>query len=210
LNETLSSILRRTRELEQALQAELARRREALPFSVEDGRIRFDPATRQAHRDLKVHLLGYLRATRPLLLLSLPFIYSVAIPLLLLDAVLSLYHAICFPIYGIPKVRRRDFFVFDRAQLAYLNAIEKVHCAYCSYANGLLAYAREIVGRTEQYWCPIKHSRHVEAAHGRYPRFFEYGDAAAYRSELAALREELRREGEQDIAPKPPGPITPL
>jgi hypothetical protein len=91
-------------------------------------------------------------------------------------------------------VRRREYLLFDRAQLAYLNVIEKAHCFYCSYANGLLAYAREIVGRTEQYWCPIKHSGRVEAAHARYPRFVEYGDGDSYHRELAVLREELRLE----------------
>ena len=81
------------------------------------------------------------------------------------------------PVYGIHKVLRQDRFVFDRAQLGYLNLFERVNCAYCSYANGLISYVREIAGRTEQYWCPIKHARRMHDAHGRYHEFFEYGDA---------------------------------
>ena len=65
-------------------------------------------------------------------------------------------------------MRRRDYFVFDRHHLAYLNAIEKLNCAYCSYANGLVAYVREIAGRTEQFWCPIKHARRAIGAHAHY------------------------------------------
>lgn len=34
--------------------------------------------------------------------------------------------------------------------------MEKVNCVYCSYFNGLMSYLREIAGRTEQYWCPIR------------------------------------------------------
>jgi hypothetical protein len=94
----------------------------------------------------------------------------------------------------IPKVQRREYLVFDRAQLACLNVIEKAHCLYCSCANGLLAYASEIVGRTEQFWCPIKHSWHVQAAHARYPRFAEYGDGDSCHRELRAVREEFRQE----------------
>jgi hypothetical protein len=42
--------------------------------------------------------------------------------------------------------------IFDRTHLAYLNLVEKINCAYCSYGNGLAAYLREIAARTEQYW----------------------------------------------------------
>ncbi len=46
------------------------------------------------------------------------------------------------------KVRRADYIVMDRWQLRYLNAMEIFHCAYCEYANGLIAYATEIAART--------------------------------------------------------------
>jgi hypothetical protein len=61
-----------------------------------------------------------------------------------------------FPVTGPREHRRRAFFVLDRRKLAYLNGIEKVNRGYCSYANGLLAYVREVAARTEEYWCPIK------------------------------------------------------
>lgn len=63
-----------------------------------------------------------------------------------------------------------------------MNTIEKINCAYCSYGNGVLGYAREIGSRTEQYWCPIKHARRVIAAQERYNLYADYGDAAAHRS----------------------------
>jgi hypothetical protein len=114
------------------------------------------------------------------------------VPLALLDLFLTLYQAACFPVYGIAKVRRADYLIFDRSQLAYLNAIEKLNCAYCSYANGLIGYLREIAGRTEQYWCPIKHARRVVAAHRHYAQFVDYGDAEAYQRALPDLRPALR------------------
>jgi hypothetical protein len=79
------------------------------------------------------------------------------------------------------RMRRGDYIVFDRYHLGYLNALEKLNCAYCSYANGLIAYVREIAGRTEQYWCSIKHARRVIGAHSYYAQFHDYGDAAAFR-----------------------------
>ena len=109
-------------------------------------------------------------------------------PLLLLDSFVFLYQLICFPVYGIPKVRRSDYQIFDHQDLAYLNLLEKINCAYCSYANGLMSYIKEIVARTEQYWCPIKHARRILQAHSRYNRFADYGDGDAYRNELKSIR----------------------
>jgi hypothetical protein len=74
-----------------------------------------------------------------------------------------------------------------------MNGIEKVNCTFCSYANGLIAYVREVAARTEQYWCPIKHSRAIPTPHQRYRVFFDYGDAQRYRKELPALRRALRQ-----------------
>ena len=114
---------------------------------------------------------------------------------------MSLYQAICFRVYGIPQVRRRDYLVFDRKSLAYLNAMEKLNCAYCSYANGVIAYVREVAARTEQYWCPIKQARRVIGRHARYAEFTEYGDAEHYRERLRSLREDLRDEPEPETPP---------
>ena len=95
----------------------------------------------------------------------------------------TIYQAVCFPIYRVPKVRRQDYLIFDRGRLAYLNAIEKVGCVYCSYANGLLAYIAEIAARTEQRFCPIQHAHPPAQLHARYPHFLPYGDARAYRAQ---------------------------
>jgi hypothetical protein len=122
------------------------------------------------------------------------------IPLALLDASVSLYQAICFRVYRIDRVKRSDFLAWDRERLAYLNIIEAVNCAYCSYGNGVIAYAREIVSRTEQYWCPIKHALRIPDPHQRYYDFLEYGDADGYRKRLGEFRDALR---EVPATPKP-------
>jgi hypothetical protein len=125
-----------------------------------------------------------------------------ALPLLLLDLSFALYQATSFPLYGIAKVRRRDYFVLDRARLPYLNPIEKVHCFYCSYANGLIAYVREITARTEQYWCPIRHEREPAGVHDRYGGFIEYGDAGSFEARSQELRRRLA-EGDAQATDAP-------
>jgi hypothetical protein len=141
----------------------------------------------QEHRRQKRSSWKHLRSTEYLVILSSPLIYGCVVPFLLVDASVGLYQLVCFPIYGIPKVRRSDYLVFDRGRLAYLNTIEKVGCIYCSYVNGLLAMITEIAARTEQHFCPIKHARRLLQAHSRYGKFLPYGDARAYREQSDAI-----------------------
>lgn len=117
---------------------------------------------------------------RPQNLITGPIIYGMIVPLAILDLFVSFYQATCFPIYGVPKARRGDYIVFDRQKLEYLNFIEKFHCTYCAYGAGLIAYVGEIVSRTEQYFCPIKHAHKILGTHSRYARFLDYGEAADY------------------------------
>ena len=133
-------------------------------------------------------LLPKLLPNRPWNLITAPVIYSMIVPLLILDLFVSLYQATCFPIYGIARVCRGDYIIFDRQHLAYLDAVDKVHCSYCAYGTGLIAYVNEIVARTENYFCPIKHARSVVRPHSRYARFLDYGDAADYATRLEAIR----------------------
>jgi hypothetical protein len=156
------------------------------------GRVWFDRELRDAHRRLRQSIPAYVLGSDIPSLLTAPVIYSLLIPLVILDFWVTLYQSVCFPIYGIARVPRRRFFALDRHRLAYLNGIERVNCTFCSYANGLMAYVREIAARTEQYWCPIKHARTIPVPHGRYYLFFDYGDAERYRRDLMPLREALR------------------
>ena len=178
-------LIEKIRGLEHELEAEIARRRIDLKFGIERGRVVFEREILQLHRRARTSLWRYIVKGRPLVVLTAPFILSLIVPLLLLDLFVSLYHAVCFPAYGLTKVRRKDYLVFDRHHLAYLNVLEKLNCAYCSYANGLIAYVREIASRTEQYWCPIKHASRLQGTHPRYADFADFGDADAFARELA-------------------------
>lgn len=189
----IAVLIEKIHALEIELDAELAKRRAELRIGLEHGRIAFEEELLRRHRQLRQKLLPYLFGAHPLVMLSSPVIYAGIVPFLLLDLFVSLYQAVCFPIYGIAKIKRADYLVFDRHHLAYLNALEKLNCAYCSYANGIIAFTREIAARTEQYWCPIKHARRVIGTHARYASFDDYGDAEGYQDRLAKLRKALAK-----------------
>ena len=134
-------------------------------------------------------------ASGTLTALTAPLIYSMVVPFLLLDLGVTIYQFVCFPVYRIARVRRSDYMLFDRARLPYLNLLERLNCAYCSYANGVIEYVREVAARTEQYWCAIKHSHQPSAPHERYGAFAEFGDARGYERKRENLRTALSRRG---------------
>lgn len=194
MNQRIVDIGDQIHRLESELEVEFARRRTELAFTIKGHVVRFEERVLKRHREIKARLSQYILGARPLFILAAPLIYSLIIPFVLLDLFISVYQFVCFPLFGIPTVRRSDYLVIDRIHLSYLNVIEKINCAYCAYANGLIAYAREITSLTEQYWCPIKHARRVIAAHERYRNFVDYGDAESYRTELEVLRLQVRQK----------------
>ncbi|MBI3563590.1 MAG: hypothetical protein HY079_00170 [Elusimicrobia bacterium] len=184
------------RELEEEFERELAEKRARFRYSIATGRAEFAAEMASLHRRLRTGWVAFLWDAPPASLLVAPVIYSLLVPLALFDAWLWLYQSVCFPIYGIDKVERARYLQLDRGDLPYLNWIERANCDYCGYANGLIAYAREVAARTEQYFCPIKHSRRCTGAHSRYGLFVDFGDAEDYRRSWRRLRDELRPEEE--------------
>ena len=186
-----SDLQRRIETFENEFESALDEKEKLFRYYWSKGKARFSREVRREHKQLKVRLSSYVFHARPLVLLAVPVIYVGIVPFLLLDLFLTLYQAVCFPIFGIPKAKRDDYLVFDRGRLAYLNLLEKLNCLYCSYANGLFAYATEIAARTEQHWCPIKHAQRVGAPHSRYWRFIDYGDAQSYRKQINKTRRDF-------------------
>lgn len=203
-------IIEQIKSLERDLYDELQHMQTRFSYKIEEGKVYFEEQTRRYHQTLATGLRTYLFQSSVLKIVTAPFIWACLFPALLLDGVVSLYQAICFPVYRIPKVRRRDYIRLDRHRLSYLNAIEKINCLYCGYFNGLMAYVSEIAARTEQHWCPIKHAYRQRALHNRYAKFFEYGDAAAYKEKRIAVRQDFadlsgkqgQAEGETKRRPK--------
>jgi hypothetical protein len=184
----IRDLLAQIQSLEDDLRTALHERESHIQFTIRGKRIEFEREARKVHAKLKRSFFHWVAKDRPQNFITGPVIYGMAVPLAMLDLFLTLYQATCFPIYGIAKVDRADYIVFDRHQLGYLNFIERFHCEYCAYANGLVAYAAEIIGRTEQYFCPIKHARKILGVHSRYAEFMAYGDSADFHARLEEYR----------------------
>lgn len=187
ISELLEEIRAREEELEDAIKTHEVE----FLYRLEGTKIKFDQAVEQAHRKLKVGIFQWLKKSNPLNVLSAPIIYSMIFPFMLLDLTISIYQLICFPLYKIQKVDRKKNIIIDRQHLSYLNSIEKLNCMYCGYINGLLTYSREIVARTEQYWCPIKHAKKILDPHRRYSHFADFGDPKSNHQHIMKMRDLL-------------------
>lgn len=203
MSDSLDLLLDKMRLLEKDILRELQRKEVEFFYEVRQGKVRFTDEARAHHRKLIKRFSAFIRDSRFMVLLTAPVIWACLVPVVLLDAMVTIYQAVCFPVYGIPKVKRSDYQRSDRRHLAYLNWVEKVNCEYCSYANGVIAAAGEIAARTEQYWCPIKHALRMKSLHSRYRFFFDYGDAERYREQVESLRrsfEDITEAGDQETA----------
>ena len=188
MNERITLLLAKMAELEDELRTAVHEQESRMFFQIKGKRIEFESTVKAAHRKLKTNFFRWLVTNRPQNLLTGPIIYSMIVPMVLMDLCVSFYQWSCFPIYGITKVRRGDYIVFDRRHLSYLNFIEVFHCTYCEYGNGLMGFMAEILARTEEYFCPIKHAHKILGTHRRYNRFLDYGDAADYEKKLEEFR----------------------
>jgi hypothetical protein len=188
MNDRIQNLLNQMAIIEDELHTAIAEQQTSMFFQIKGKRIEFEHSIKQAHKRLKKGFFRWLVTNRPQNLITGPVIYAMIIPLVILDVCVSFYQTACFPIYGIPKVKRANYIVFDRQHLDYLNWIEKFHCTYCAYGSGLIAYMCEIIARTEQYFCPIKHARKILGTHAHYAKFLDYGDAADYEARLEEFR----------------------
>jgi hypothetical protein len=181
----------RIRSLQKELQATVEEKEKAFRYHWHEGKAKFASPVISEHQKLKQGLAAYLLESRLLAVATAPIIYLGVVPFALLDLFLALYQDLCFPVYKIPKVRRSEYLIFDRSRLKYVNLLERLNCWYCSYANGLVAYATEVAARTEQHWCPIKHASRIRSPHSRYPHFVDYGDAQGYRRQVETVRNDF-------------------
>lgn len=153
-------------------------------FEFEKWKIKFSKKAREKNKLLKLPIISSKGIRLFKHILSAPFIYWMVIPIVFLDICLYIYQQWAFRLYWIPFVKRKDYIVYDRQHLDYLNFLDKFHCEYCSYVNWFLWYAVEVAWRTEAYWCPIKHAKKNKAYHSWQKTFADYWDPEWFEKEF--------------------------
>ncbi|PIW27086.1 MAG: hypothetical protein COW30_12040 [Rhodospirillales bacterium CG15_BIG_FIL_POST_REV_8_21_14_020_66_15] len=191
MDDEIEDLVKHLVRLEKEIEGKLEAQRETFQYRMEEGRAVFEDEVLRRHRRFRTGLVAFLRRSPLANILVAPAVYGLIVPLVILDVGVTAFQAVCFTVWRMERVRRSDYVVIDRHRLPYLNAIEKLNCVYCGYANGVIAYAREAASRTEQYWCPIKHALRRRTPHARYRHFIDYGDTRNFHERLEALRREV-------------------
>ncbi len=191
MSKPLDQLLEEIHELERSIAQKIQEKKQDLTYEISHGRAIFGEDVRRRHRALANRVWRTIRESSFLTIATAPVIYSLVLPIAMLDLFVSVYQFVCFRVYRMPRVLRSEYVVIDRYQLSYLNVIEKFNCVYCGYSNGVLAYAREIASRTEQYWCPIKHAKRAKGCHSRQCLFCEFGDGEAFHRSYEQLRKQF-------------------
>ena len=192
MSNRFDEIVEQIKKLEDELIDEIKTKEKEFFYEFENEKVKFKQNVIDEGRSKIISSIKYLSSFPVLAIFTIPFIWFMIIPAFITDILITVYQYICFPIYKIPRVKRADYIIMDRYNLFYLGKVEKINCWYCEYFNGVVSYVREIAGRTEQFWCPIKHSKHIKDKHSRYDKFFDYGDYIKYRNELERRRADFK------------------
>ncbi len=192
MSSRIDEIKKQIEELENELLEEFKKKQKEFFYEVKNRKIKFQKSVIEDGKSMLIGSIKYLSSFSFLVILTIPFIWMMIIPAIIADIFVTIYQAVCFPIYKIPKVKRSDYIIIDRYNLFYLDKVERINCLYCEYFNGVIAYVREISARTEQFWCPIKHSQPLKDEHSRYDNFFDFGDYKKYREELEKRRGDFK------------------
>lgn len=188
----IQELLEEIRIKRELLSEEYEKLKQKYGFSISNGNIKFTDAARKYQEKFRIPLREYVIPKTFRHILSIPFIYGMIIPSVILDIFLFVYQQTAMRLYGIPLVKRREYIKFDRHFLSYLNILQKVNCLYCSYVNGLFSYAVEIAGRTEKYWCPIKAAQRKKWGHEWEQYFADYGDPEGFKKEFNSNADFLK------------------
>lgn len=190
----ISEILEEISHKKQELLTEYEKLKQKYDFSFVRGRVKFTQKAKEYQRKFKIPLWNYLSHPWFRHFLSIPFIYGMIIPALMLDIFLFIYQQTALRLYKIPLVKRSDYIHYDRKHLNYLNLLQKINCLYCSYVNGLFQYAVEVAGRTEKYWCPIKAARRKKWGHDWEEYFADYGDPEGFKQCFNSNKEYFQKK----------------
>ena len=184
MQETLKELLEKIDLIQEQIKDKYAELAKEYGYVLEKRRVQFQDLIRLQNKSHKTSFWRYILSKNTRQVLSIPFIYVMIVPAVVLDIFLLVYQWTAFPLYRIPRVKRGEYILFDRKYLDYLNWFDKLNCLYCSYVNGLFAYAVEIAARTERYWCPIKAATKPRFTHTWYKEFADYGNPKEWKKKF--------------------------
>jgi len=132
------------------IEREIAKDRIGFQYGMEKGKELFDKELERLHRKLKIGAWDYIKKAGFWVLATAPIIYSGILFIAFLDVYITICRYVCFRSCKIADTKRNGYYIFERAYLEFLNFIQMINCAYCSYGNGLMAHVGAILIEVEK------------------------------------------------------------
>lgn len=193
MNDKIKELVEEIDAMKLKLAKEIAQQEKHISYEIKNGYVTFEKEVLAKQKESMKNLFTWLGEVPLLHYFAAPLIYAMVIPAIVLDILLFVYQQVVFRIFKFKFIKRSDYMHFDHQYLGYLNPIEKLNCLYCSYFNGLMLYASAIAGRSELYFCPIKHAKKIVSQHKYYDAFLSYGDEDQYQKKLNELRKNFQK-----------------
>ncbi len=121
----LHVLVEKMKALEKELAREIQRKEAEYHYRVLGKKVAFEEWIGEEQKALVRRIIPFIRSSTWPVILSAPVIWAVFPAALFFDVMVTVYHAVCFPIYGIPKVKRSEYIIFDRHNLPYLTSLKK-------------------------------------------------------------------------------------
>lgn len=82
------------------------------------------------------------------------------------DIIFSFINYVLFRISNITIIKRSDYIKpFSRWKLPHKSFLYRLGCVYCSYANGLAYFAKDVTMSIEFLYCPWKQKQKTKIEH---------------------------------------------
>ena len=91
MNEQIRQILSQITELEDDLHKLIQEQQEEFNYRIEGTKVLFEKNIRKAQRQLRTGFFSFIRQSKPRNVVTAPVVYSVIIPLVILDAWISMH-----------------------------------------------------------------------------------------------------------------------
>jgi hypothetical protein len=89
-------------------------------------------------------------------ILGYPLVVSFSVFLLPLYIYMLIFSRLYFWLRNQKQINIKDYYNYDRHQIAHLTLIDRIWCEYCEWANGTLQWTIAFTNEVERRYCPIQ------------------------------------------------------
>ena len=143
MTSSIDDLLSKIKLMEQELLEEIQSQQQNFAYEIQQKRIYFEKQVVQQHKTLCSTVIDYLKNASFKHILTVPVIWAILIPAVLLDITVTLYQADLFSSVWHPQSQTGGLYVFDRRYLSYLNIVEKINVLIAATLTAVLPIFRK-------------------------------------------------------------------